>query len=280
MNVYKIIAHNRLLIEKINADEYPNLHRLMEKTTVITKLIGIMECFTERYAYPVYPPVNPKYFIISKEKIYQWCKTNRNLATSTKSWQAAKVLLEDMGLVQIIHVRGKTEDPILDSVFTKAQEKDFATCTIWGFPKYDKDLLHAADEVAGIYFKSQVNLSKLTKSDVRRVRGTEIADKLYHGYASNTNPIEEEVYAEFHRILRENIEQHGYMVANTLLSLLYIIFEEKNATDFRYYMAINKAYVQRASLAAQNGYSLHCPRKEDRAHFGIASSFRKWIITR
>ena len=180
MTMIEIIMINLKVIDTLSADTAPMLCRLKSNTSIIEHLRGFMLHMLS-YSYPFWPAHDPKFYLFSKQHLKNWCKL-KGIPGSTNAWQSHLIFLADCKLIKFFRPTGYSEDPTLNRIWQRALARRVQyrhAETLWSVPLYTPGVLEYAEKVAAEYLNSGINLTHLTKEDVIRIRGQEIANSLY-----------------------------------------------------------------------------------------------------
>ena len=187
MTQREVIRRDQDTIAHLDPERYPNLCLLSRKTKVMIHLNCIMEHMLT-YRCPVWPQNNRMYYLFSTAHLQEWSRVNKEIRSSNKTWQGHIVFLEIIGLIKTIRVTGHSPDRFLDSLYTRAQERNRANGwkkriiseTLWTVPRYTTEVLSNADAMAKRYLDARINLSQMNKDDVIAISGQETANRIYH----------------------------------------------------------------------------------------------------
>lgn len=228
MGQIDVIVKNKGIIEELREEDYPALVWMLRKKHVQNRLMAIMNHMLS-YPCPVWPLPNRKYYLFSMPYLREWAKENIGLGGSPMMWQGNSAFLEDAGLIARIHVTGPSQDPFLNSIWEKSVEKteerkiQIKAEALWAVKPYTEDLLKEAEKIAEIYKNAQVSLCHYTKTDMERLRGPEVANRIYRD-GRHISGKERIVYGMMIEVINQFLDEKGYAkpaeVEETLQRLL------------------------------------------------------------
>ena len=292
--IYADIIYNLSVIESLDSGTYPTLS-YYRKQRVFDHLRGIMLNMLA-HEVPVWPEMNPRYFALGKIYLETWCKAN-GIAGSTMSWQGSLVFLKDCGLIKCFCPIGDTHSPAIDRILEILPPKHGKSITLRSVPRFTDEVLAHAEHVARMYRQQRITLAKLTKTDVIRCRGEEIAKQLYLD-GRTISEVELYVYDLYMRVLLQNINRNGYALKNDIHRAVYMIIQrdqrfqridrdhllsQEERDELTRQEPFLRAFIKMKNrcpqLSLEAGYSYHPVRKRDRVAFNLPENFHQWIIS-
>lgn len=292
--IFADIDHNLSILDNFEDEKYPALAKYRRKR-VFDHLKGLM-LYMLAQEFPEYLNHSQRYFVIGKIQLEDWCKRH-GIPGSTKSWQGSLVFLRDCGLIKCFRPKGDLNSPCLARIYSSMTPINGKYPSLRSVPRYDDDILANAEHIARIYFENHIIIAKMTKADVIRCRGREIANQLYLDDRTIT---QEEMYVHdiYINLLIHFINTQGYADKDSILEQIktkmrnnmhfqnidrdHILTEnEENelARQEPYWRAYFKMTERTAQLAAERGYRYHPTRRIDKDALHLPDTFNKWIIT-
>lgn len=302
MDQVSVIIENKDILQHLDPAEYPELVRLAARTKIIHNLNLIMDHMLT-YLCPVWPTANRRYFLFSITHMTSWAKSEHQCKSGNKTWQGYIAFLDDAGLIKRLRVTGPSEDEFLNSIWLKTQERTrenrygrMISETLWTVPSYTPEVLKHAEEIAALYRQHHINLSHLSKSDMIRLRGSEIADRLYHDHRVISRE-ETLVHDTMVTVINGLIEAKGYTTGQELETTLSEKISESlgftHSDPMRqnewttgdldsyeqeklYRKEIKKAMARKKAVCAECGCVYGQATREQRAFFSLPN--HSWII--
>lgn len=278
VNIWIIIQINLEIITSLHPEEYPDLSRLMQKTTVISHLYAIMQ-HMQTYTTPVWPANNPRYFLFSIRNLVRWGKANRYTG-GVDTWQSHKIFLLHAGLIKTHPVIGEQEDQFLQSIWMSAVKKGQRSETLWTVPFYTPAVLQQAEKIAREYREKHVNLTKITKDAIAIGWDQRTADRLFRSSNHVVSRIKSQVKQCLKDAMDSMIDLHGYTTEAEMRSeALKQCQENLDINPTECLELIDKLMAQKRALIRDAGYAYHRIRKIDR-QLNIPVTYTGYIITR
>ena len=272
--VFADAIYNLSVLNTLDEAVYPTLAALKRRTSVIRHLEGLLLNMLA-HAYPIWPKNHEHYFPIGKEALEAWCKDN-GIPGSSVSWQGHLIFLEDCGLTKSFRPIGQSDDPILQTAIDYATENGYPNAvTFRTVPRYSKEVLAHAEEIAAIYTSCHANLSHLAKADVIRIRGVEIADALYHDRRIISMQ-ERRAHDAWLEVVNETIDEHDFAVKDQVIRAV----RQRLPRNKPYRDAIRKLKDRTRNLANEANCEYRPIRKNDRERWDIPERYTGWIIAK
>ena len=276
--IWMIIKKNMEIISTLDPEEYPELCRLKEKTTVMTHLYAIMQ-HMQTYSTPIWPAVNPSYFLFSIRYLERWGKEN-GYKGGKDTWQSHKVFLLHAGLIKTHPVIGEQTDPMLQRIWETAVKNNQRSETLWTVPLYVPAVLERAEQIAREYRENHINLTKITKDAIAAVWGQPTANALYRVSDHIISSHKHLVRMYLIQAMNEMIDKRGYTTEAEMRSeCLLMCTVSIDIGEVECLELIEKIMAQKRSLINKEGCEYHRIRKEDKL-LGIPNEYKQYIITR
>ncbi len=278
-DIYYIIDENIDIINCLNPEEYPELCRLKEKTTVIQHLYAILQRM-QAYSRPIWPIGRERYFLFSVGKLREWAM-GMNYTGSIQAWQSHKILLQHAGLIQTYIAIGEQTDPILKRIVQVAESKGYRSETLWTTRLYTPTILKQAEHIIREYCEKHINLTHITKNVISRTWSPEIASSLYRS-KHIISSVERAVYSCLIQTMNKILDDQEYTTVPMITSETATEFENRYPaiiTQQECIAIISKLLEQKRYIFNNNGCEYHPIRKVDRK-FNIPDRSNGYIITR
>lgn len=291
--IFADINYNLDVIEHINSEHYPTLASLSGQRA-LEHLNGIM-LYMLAQEFPVWPERNKRFFLIGKRMLECWCK-EFGIIGSTKSWQGSLVFLSDCGLIKCFRPTSDIGANGLNRVYQSIKPINGKRPSLRSVPRYTDRVLAQAEHVAQIYHQNKIVLSKMTKADVIRCRGQEIANKLY---LDGRTISEEELYVHdlYMRTMVTYISQSGYALKVQILDTVertmvreqqfqcidtFGQYSDAEIAELNrqkpFWRAFEKMKERTRQLANEAGYN-YCPiSRRNRQDLHLPDDLTQWII--
>ena len=291
MEIYMFIALALRVLPRLDPLVYPNLCYYRDKTTVIKHLEAVLHLF-ESQERPVVTIEDKAYFLFSQRYIRLWSKDEADCGGTHERWQAHKIFLMDLGLIETYTVTGQSDNPVLNQIWNKAKEKKQNCEQLWTIPFYDDDLLQQAERIAGLYHEYGINIAHLRKNVVIRFRGQKRANWLYAdrrviNQAEKTMleycrtairlATAEKGYATFKEIEKRARAAHNGRPYYQQIMAELMHPEETEIRD-PYTAALALILEEKALLCHEVGCTYRQIRKTDREELNIPKELKSWII--
>lgn len=292
--VFADINHNLSILENFEDEKYPTL-AIYRRQRVFQHLNGIMLNMLA-HEFPVYLQQSQRYFMIGKLQLEDWCKRH-GIPGSAKSWQGSLIFLNDCGLIKCFRPVEDNTTPSLERIYSSILPISGKYPTLRSVPRYNDTILRHAEHIAQIYYSKHVALTKLTKTDVIRCRGQEVADSLYLD-GRKISGEELYVYELYKQVMVCRIQANGYAEKDEILEqvneimirkqhfqciICDHILNEKESNELNrqtpFWDAYKKIKERTAQLAADAGYTYHPIRNIDRERFHLPDTMMNWIIS-
>lgn len=262
MEISEVINNNLNSIYKF--DQYPSLKHLKDRTKCIDSLRHLMNHMLS-YSYPVWK----RYYLFSVAYVREWCRNKLGISQSIETWQSHIVLLSDMGLISRVRVTDltDTDDPVLNRIKQTAIEKSqqkgrfYRPQTLWSMPEYTSEVLEAANAVAKQYIDHHAAFSHISKTDVIRIRGQQIANKLYLdgrtiGYE------EKDVSDAIIAAVQMKVEEKGYTTRR----------EVEREVNINFFAGIDHSYLNEEEIQTFNKYKRAVTKLLNRFRYVLSES--------
>ena len=175
--IWIVIQTNKDTITSLDPEQYPELCRLKQKTTILRHLYALLE-HMQTYSSPMWPEGNPTFFLFSIRHLVRWGKAN-GYTGGVDTWQSHKIFLLHAGLIKTHPVIGEQEDPVLQSIWMSAVKKNQRSETLWTVPFYTPVILQHAEQIAREYHEKHICMTKITKDAVAAAWDQATADGLF-----------------------------------------------------------------------------------------------------
>lgn len=260
-----IVKANEAVIDGLDAERYPELYRLFirrkHSSSLYWHLFWMWEAMDEHSA-PMALYKKSGYHTLS---IGFMIKKHKG---TPEAWQSHLIFLRDTGLLSAVKPTATTKQPDMKQAYQLATQEHRRPQTFYCIKELTDDILAEAERVAQIYRAHKISVSHITKTDVIRARGQEVADRLYQTpYTIAAD--EQTVTNEIIKIILRQIEENGYTTKAA-------IFTEAKSLQHR--GIVRKLEARFSMLCQLAGVKYHPQRKEDRERFKTQTT--AWIITR
>ncbi len=277
-NIWIVLQSNIETISSLSPEEYPELCRLRQKTTVLLHLYAIMQRM-QTYSAPLWPAGHPSFFLFSIRHLVKW--GNRNgYPGGIETWQSHKVFLLHAGLIKTHPVIGEQEDPLLQSIWISAAKKKQRSETLWTVPFYTPELLQHAEQIAREYREKHICLAKITKDTIASAWDQPTANSLFRTSGHVISTAKKRVKENLIRTMYNMIDQKGYTTEAEMRSeCLNLCYEDIELDISECRSLIEKLMAQKRSLINDAGCEYHRIRKIDRK-LSFPKDHKGYIITR
>lgn len=278
VKIWSIIQNDIDIITSLNPEEYPELCRLRTKTTVLLHLYAIMR-HMQTYSAPVWPAEHPSYFLFSVRHLAKWSK-GHGWTGGIDTWQSHKIFLLHAGLIKTHPVIGEQDDPILQSIWMRAVNKQQRSETLWTVPFYSEPVLRHAEQIAGEYRENHINLTKITKDAIANVFGQPTADRLYRSSNHVVSAAKKTVLEYLIRVMNQMIDLHGFTSEEEIRSeAVRMCCKETEIDPDLCAELVSKLMCQKRTIINNAGCEYHRIRQADRK-MDIPLDYKRFIITR
>ena len=264
------IKANMTAIDTLDAERYPELHKLMTRgNSSLHAHLFILWWELSKHNAPIY--------IDKSGRGYHTLAINSHLMKletggTAETWQSHLIFLRDTGLIMGMIPDKKTKIKELKGLYLEAKRQGKATPVCYSMVALTDEVLEEAERVAARYAALKIGVSHIRKSEVIAASGQERANILYADKRKILKA-EDDMRAAAVNIIRTQIDSNGYTTVPAVFTEL-----RKAAHTKREYKAVNKLKTRIQTLVYLAGAESHPQRKKDRERFQLET--RCHIITR